>query len=250
MKITCVVADFESTWQGWLHSLSYVPVTFDVRRGWKSHGRDRSPEKLTGVQVTQGVQKTILIRDTVTHASIREMSDVQKKLSATCIDAAETNQSVLYVMNFEDALAQFLADVRADGDGVWFGHSIDNDVEILAKTDAKLGTGLFTKDTRAYPETCCRLPDWPTVTRVCTQQILTRRCPRFWAAYGKSSARLADLAEHVGMVQTHTAIQDVQCLVAVLRQAYEQDKFRIEKGCSYMICKPAQTFSPLHHVKP
>jgi hypothetical protein len=246
-----IIADFESTYQGFVHSMSYMPVTFTVEKGWKSRGRGSTTVYSRAARVTHGPLTTIIIRDIILDASVREMDDVQKKLAKTYLDAAELGQSEILIMDFKDALEKFLGDVMAD-DGTWLGHAIDRDVEFLSKTDQRLKTGIFPKDPTAYPNTCCRLANWSRVSRVCTQRILTCRCPRFWEAYtaaGNSSSRLCHLAEFVGCPeQRHTPARDVMDLYTVLARAYEYDTFQTEEGCSYMICKPVRTYEPSHQT--
>jgi hypothetical protein len=249
-----IIADFESTIQGFVHSLSYVAVQFVVNDGWSKNNRrgvDPMYDRVT--RVLHGPVTTIVIRDVLLDPSIREMDDVKKKLAGVCFDAAELGQKQIFVMNFKDALEKFLEDVAADG-GQWLGHSIDNDIEFLSLTDKRIGAGLFTKDTKAYPSSCCRLKGWKSVTRHCTQQILTRRCPQFWAAYsqaGNVSSKLRDLCLFVGREpQKHTPAQDVMDLCAVLTRAFELDRWKLEEGCSYMISKPVQTSASWLHAKP
>lgn len=241
-----IIADFESTFQGWIHSISYVPVSFHEEKKWKSRGRGNDPIFTRATKVTFGQVTTIVIRDVIAQPAVKEMNDVQKKLAGSFLDAAEFDQREIYVMDFRNALVKFLNDSQ----GVWLAHSIDNDIDFLVSTDKKLQTGIFSKDPKAYPNTCCRLPEWSSVSKVCTQQIITRRCPQFWAQYlraGYSSARLCDLSEFVGCPpQTHTSARDVMHLGRVLERAFEIDKFHIEENCSYMIHKPVQTFSPLN----
>lgn len=240
-----IIADFESTHQGWIHSISYTPVQFTHKKQWKSRGRGFDPVYTKATSVTHGPVTTIVIRDIVTDPSVREMTDVRHKLSGLVTDAADLGQSEILVMEFKEALEKFLKDA---GDA-WLAHSIDNDIDFLVKTDQRLRTGLFPRDPKAYPNTCCRLADWSKVAKVCTQQILTRRCPNFWKAYGGTSARLCHLAEFVGCsAQTHTPARDVLDLFQVLARAYELDQFQVEEGCSYMICKPVQTYAPLNQM--
>jgi hypothetical protein len=249
-----IIADFESTIQGFVHSFSYVPASFTINDGWSKNNRrgvDPMYDRMT--RVSHGPVTTIVIRDALLDPSIREMDDVRKKLAGALFDAAELGQPHVLVMNFKDALEKFISDVLAD-DGQWLGHSIDNDIEFLALSDKRFGAGLFTKDTKAYPSSCCRLKGWKSMTRHCTQQILTRRCPRFWDAYcraGNVTVKLRDLCLFVGREpQKHTPAQDVMDLCAVLTRAFELDRWKIEEGCSYMISKPVQTSSFLTPAKP
>lgn len=226
-------------------------MTFTIEKGWKSRGRGSTPVYSRATRVTHGQMTTIIIRDVILDASVREMDDVQKKLAKTYLDAAELGQTEILIMDFKEALEKFLDDVIAD-DGMWLGHAIDRDVEFLSKTDKRIQGGLFTKDPVAYPNTCCRLPQWSSVSRMCTQRILTCRCPLFWEAYtaaGNSSSRLCHLAEFVGCPeQRHTPARDVMDLYTVLARAYETDTFQIEEGCSYMICKPVRTYESLNQM--
>lgn len=247
-----IIADFESTIQGFVHSFSYVAVNFIISDGWsKRNRRGADPVRERVTRVVYGPLTSIVIRDVLTDPSIREMDDVKKKLAGVCIDAADLGQNQVLVMSFRDALDKFLKDVSFDG-GQWLGHSIDNDIDFLARTDKRIGAGLFPKDTKAYPNTCCRLKEWRTISRHCTQQIVTRRCPRFWEAYtraGNVSAKLRDLAMYAGCEpQKHTPARDVMDLCAVLTRAFELDRWKIEEGCSYMTHKPVQTFSSLQSV--
>lgn len=230
---------------GIIFSMSYLPVTFESHKGWKSCGRGRDPVYETSTSFRTEPIHTILIEDVLADPCISEDLDIVKKVGQTMIDSVHAH-GVVYTMPFREAVEHFLSTLSGS---TWLGHSIDRDIQFLVQTDQRLGTKIFRKNPMAYPETCCSFAKWSTVAKVCTQQLLTRRCPKFMDKYtkaGGSSARLADLAMYVkGSQQHHTSVEDVLDLAAVIQRAFEEDQFQLEAGKSYMTCIPLQTSAPL-----
>lgn len=241
---TCVV-DFESKrmtdGSGIIFSMSFMPVTFDTHKGWRSHGRGRDPVYETSTSFTTETVQTVFVEDTLADPCIGEDLEIVKKVGRTVIDVANIGGTVK-CMPFREAVQYFLDQLQGS---TWLGHSIDRDIQFLVQTDQRLGTKIFKKDPMSYPETCCSFGTWPTVAKVCTQQLLTRRCPKFMDKYikaGGTTARLTDLVSYVkGTQQHHTSVQDVLDLAAVIQRAYEEDHFQLEPGKSYMTCIPLQT---------
>ncbi len=239
------IVDFESKRMtdgtGIIFSLSYLPVTFESHKGWKSRGRGCDPVYETSTSFRTEPVQTILIEDVLSDPCIGEDPDIVKKVGQTIIDSVNT-QGIVQIMPFREAVDSFLSSTSGS---TWLGHSIDRDIQFLVQTDQRLGTKIFKKNPLAYPETCCSFTKWSTVAKVCTQQLLTRRCPKFMEKYmkaGGASARLSDLAMYVnGSQQHHTSVQDVLDLSAVVQRAFEEDHFQLEAGKSYMTCIPLQT---------
>jgi hypothetical protein len=246
---TCIV-DFESKRMkdgtGVIFSISFMPVTFDTHRGWRSQGRGHDPVYETSTSFRTETVETVFIEDTMADPCIGEDPDIVKKVGRTVIDAANIGGTVKS-MPFREAVEYFLGQLEGS---TWLGHSIDRDIQFLVETDQRLGTKIFKKDPMAYPETCCSFGNWPAVAKVCTQQLLTRRCPKFMEKYikaGGATSRLVDLVMYVkGTQQHHTSVQDVLDLAAVIQRAYEEDHFQLEPGKSYMTCIPLQTSALLN----
>ena len=228
---------------GIIFSMSWLPVSFEASKGWKSKGRGHDPVYESSVDVKCGTLQTIMIRDVLADPCIGEDPDIIKKVGRTSIDTMAVNGNVVF-RTFDEAVRDLLA---ATAGSTWLGHSIDRDIQFMVQTDQRLGTKIFKKDPMAYPTSCCRYNQWSTIAKVCTQQLLTHRCPRFFEKYiraGGTSARLADFVAYVnGSVQTHTSAQDVLDLLVVLRRAFEEDRFQLEPHESYMIHSPLKTFS-------
>lgn len=226
---------------GIIFSISFMPVTFEQTKGWKSRGRGSDPVYESSTTFKTETVQTIFIEETLADQCIGEDPDIIKKVGQTVIDSVAA-RGIVVTLPFRDAVDYFLGSL--DG-STWFGHSIDRDIQFLVETDRRLGTKIFKKDPKAYPESCCSFGRWSNVAKVCTQQLLTRRCPKFMAKYtgaGGASARLADLTAFVtGARQHHTSTQDVLDLAAVVQRAYEDDHFQLEEGKSYMTCIPLQT---------
>lgn len=225
---------------GIIFSMSFMPLTFERTKGWKSRGRGHDPVYETSTKFRSEPVITIFIEDVLVDPCIGEDPDIVRKVGQTVIDSANAN-GIVHTMPFRTAVEYFLNELEGS---TWLGHSIDRDIQFLVQTDQRLGTKIFKKDPGAYPETCCSFGKWSTVAKVCTQQLLTRRCPKFMDQYiraGGASARLADLSAYVtGMRQHHTSTRDVLDLAAVIQRAYEEDQFQLE-GKSYMTCIPLQT---------
>ena len=66
-----VVADFESTPQKIIHSLSFIPVVCTETKQWVSHGRGTNPEYRKHRHVTRGILRTIFIEESLTHELVQ-----------------------------------------------------------------------------------------------------------------------------------------------------------------------------------
>lgn len=240
-----IVIDFESKRMsdgtGIIFSISWMPVTFEASKGWKSKGRGRDPVYESSSRVTHELVNTIFIEEALSDPCIGQDPDIIKKVGATVVETL-TSHGVVTTQPFAEAMKHLL---HVSKGLTWLGHSIDRDIQFMVQTDRRFDTKIFKKDPMSYPETCCRFSDWSSVAKVCTQQLLTRRCPRFYEKYvkaGGSSARLVDLVSYVnGSTQHHTSAQDVLDLAAVLQRAFEEDRFQLEPGKSYMTCIPLRT---------
>jgi DNA polymerase III epsilon subunit-like protein len=228
---------------GIIFSLSWLPVSFKVTKGWKSKGRGINPVYENMIEVRRGTLHTVMIRDVLADPCIGEDPDIIKKVGRTTVDTLAVQGNVTFRL-FDEAIQDLLVFTAGS---TWLGHSIDRDIQFMVQTDQRLGSRIFKKNPMAYPTTCCRYTQWSTIAKVCTQQLLTHRCPRFFQKYvqaGGTSARLCELLAYVnGSVQTHTSAQDVLDLFAVLHHAFEEDRFQLEPHESYMIHSPLKTFS-------
>ena len=142
--------------------------------------------------------------------------------------------------------------VWEQGDGNWLAHAMDNELEILNATDTHFKTKLFPKNLRAFPDHST-IPGWSKISKVCTQHLLTTRCPEFFLDYTrwmtmngwtdmKFSARLEDFVRFVrdnrDYTQKHIAPCDVTDLCDVLAAARP-----VLDGKSYMISQPVSKWS-------
>ena len=232
------LVDFESKRMsdntGIVFSISSMWIEYTIHKKWKSYGRGFDPEYETSIQTKHDRLQTIFILEALQDPCLCEDADVVRKVGQTVIDTVRAGGTVM-TLSFADALRLMVETMH---DSTWFGHSIDNDIQFLVDTDARYSTRMFRKDPKAYPDTCCILPGWGHIAKVCTQQIITRRCPKFMRKYieaGGTSARLVDLVRYVtGQTQHHTSAQDVLDMASVFRRAFEEDRFQLEDGKSYM----------------
>jgi len=244
-----VVGDFESTYQQKIiHSISFTPVNVTEKKTWVSHGRHQTPEYRKNRSVTHGELRTIFIKEALDDPLIAENDKVQMKLGRTIIHGQEA-----VVLPFRDAICEFMHCVWEQGDGNWLAHSMDNELEILQMTDTHFKTGLFPKPLRVFPD-CSTIPGWSKIAKVCTQHVLTTRCPEFFARYEawmtmngwtptKFSAHLQDFVRFVrddrDYSQQHIAPCDVTDLCEVLAAA----NIPPLDGKSYMISPPVKVWN-------
>jgi hypothetical protein len=242
-----VVADFESTLQKIIHSISFTAVNVIEQKAWVSHGRHRNPEYRKNRSVTHGELHTIFIKEALEDPLVAENERVQAKLGRTVIYGKTAK-----VLPFRDAICEFMHYVWEHGDGNWLAHAMDNELEILQATDVHFGTGLFPKPLKAFPDHST-IPGWNKLAKVCTQHVLTTRCPEFFERYTswmtmngwtptKFSSRLEDFVRFVRddreYNQQHIAPCDVTDLCEVLMEANPP-----LDGKSYMISTPVFAWS-------
>ena len=242
-----VVGDFESTAQKVIHSISFSPVHVKESKEWVSRGRHHNPEYRKSRSVTHGELRTIFIKEALDDPIIAESERVQAKIGRTIIHGKSAE-----VLPFRDALCEFMHCVWEQGDGNWIAHAMDNELEILQVTDARFNTGLFPKPLRSFPD-YSTIPGWSKIAKVCSQHVLTTRCPEFFARYtawmtmngwtsAKFSSRLEDFVRFVrddrDYTQKHIAPCDVVDLCEVLAAANPPLDQK-----SYMISKPVCEWS-------
>ena len=232
-----VVADFESTMSGMIFSMSFMPVEIVVKKQWVSHGRNKTPEFWKNRQVTRGEMQTIFVQESLEQAP-------ENKIGRTIIHAKSAR-----VLPFRQALEQFIACVHEKGDGNWLAHSMDNELELVWKSDIIFGTRLFPKFLKAFPDVSV-LKGWAEMAKICTQHLLTTRCPNFFRDYTawmtmngwvstRFSSRLEDFVRFVkndrDYRQKHLSTQDTLDLMEVLLWADPP-----LDGKSYMISTPVR----------
>lgn len=237
-----VVADFESTPQKIIHSLSFVPVVSTETKQWVSHGRGSDPEYRKHRNVTRGILRTIFIEESLNHELVQNSERTIQKIGKTMIHTRDVT-----ILPFREALTVFIHAVWEEGDGNWLAHSMDNELDILQATDSYLKTHIFPKPLRSFPDVAS-IPGWSKISKVCTQQLLTHRCPEFFHDYAvwmtmngwstvKFSSRLEDFTRFVrnerDYVQQHIAPLDVLDLCEVLAVAHPPID-----GKSFMVSKP------------
>jgi len=237
-----VVADFESTPQKIIHSLSFIPVVSTETKQWVSHGRGTNPEYRKHRNVTRGILRTIFIEESLSHELVQNSERTIQKLGKTIIHGRDVT-----ILPFREALATFIRAVLEEGDGNWLAHAMDNELEIVQATDEHLKTHIFPKPLRSFPDVA-NIPGWSRISKVCTQQLLTCRCPEFFHSYSswmtmngwsavKFSSRLEDFTRFVRndreYTQRHIAPLDVLDLCEVLAVAHPPID-----GKSFMVSKP------------
>ena len=221
-----VIADWESTPQKIVHSVSFMPVCAEDHRQWISHGRGNNPEFRKSRHVTRGTLRRIFIREALDDPSISENDRVLVKFGKTIVHG----QGQVEIMSFRDAICELLHTAWEEGDGNWLAHSMDNELEILQASDTHFKSGLFPKPLLSFPDVST-IPGWSKIAKVCTQQLLTRRCPEFFSRYQawmtmngwtqtKFSSRLEDFVRFIrddrDYTQKHIAPSDVEDLFDVL----------------------------------
>ena len=222
-----VIADFESTMQKIVHSVSFMPVSIEESKNWISHGRGFDPEYKKSRQVSRGTLRRIFIREALEEPSIYESERVLVKFGKTIA----YGDGQVEIMSFRDAICELLHTVWEHGDGNWLAHAMDNELDILQESDRHFKTGLFPKSLRSFPDVST-IPGWSKIAKVCTQQLLTHRCPEFfskyqawmtmngWSGQVKFSSRLEDFVRFVrddrDYTQKHIAPSDVEDLFQVL----------------------------------
>jgi hypothetical protein len=222
-------------------------VNVTENKTWVSHGRHQTPEYRKNRSVTHGELRTIFIKEALDDPFVAENDRVQAKLGRTIIHGQEA-----VVLPFRDAICEFMHAVWEQGDGNWIAHAMDNELEILEATDKHFKTGLFPKPLRVFPDHST-IPGWSKLAKVCSQHVLTTRCPEFFARYTawmtmngwtptKFSSRLEDFVRFVRddreYSQQHIAPCDVLDLCEVLAAANPP-----LDGKSYMISTPVYAWN-------
>ena len=243
-----VIADWESTQQKIVHSVSFVPVSVEESKGWVSHGRGTDPEYKKSRHVTRGVLRRIFIREALEDPSIYENDHVLLKFGKTIV----YGDGQVEIMSFRDAICELLHTAWEHGDGNWLAHSMDNELEMLQVSDAHFKTGLFPKPIRSFPDVST-IPGWSKIAKVCTQQLLTHRCPEFFSRYqswmtmngwtqARFSSRLEDFVRFVrddrDYSQKHIAPSDVEDLLSVLLAANPP-----LDGKSFIVSRPVSSWN-------
>jgi len=245
-----VVADFESTPQKVIHSISFIPVEVNRKKQWVSHGRHRDPEFKKNNTLTRGHMRTIFIKESFENPYVYLHDRTVNKIGKTLMYGGED----ICILPYREALLEFIQCVHERGDGNWLAHAMDNELDILQTTDTHFGTGLFPKSLRHFPDES-RLDGWFEIAKVCTQQLLTYRCPDFFRAYAawmtmngmshvQFSSRLEDFTRFVRndreYTQRHIAPADVMDLCDVLSVAHPPID-----GKSFIVSKPMANWSDI-----
>lgn len=183
------------------------------------------------------------------HTAIIKNSDLTTtshvKNSKTLLQAAEVGD--VYILNFRDAVLNFLRFVRFKKLPI-VSQSIDRDISFLYTSDTYYGSEIFTADPLMKPQDCCTTDMWYNVTFVCSQQLITRSCPKTFALanHGVNGKGCAKLDHMTGVllnrVQQHTSIQDIRDLFDVLCLCHKLDGLTIPKN-TFMISLPYNVVS-------
>ena len=248
--MNCVLSDFESTKDGIIHTISFISMNTTVTKKWISHGRHREPEFRTNKYVTRGPLQTIFIKESLGNENITDDPRNITKFGKTVVHG-----ETVHVLPFRNAVELFSQYVMEYGDGNWLAHSIDNDLDFLWKTDLYFKTGLFPKPLRHYPHYCPSIPYWPIIVKVCTQQLLSYKCPEFiekYKSWATMNGWLSPLPEFSCTLQSlsqfvkddrdykvqHIAPTDVLDLFDVLKVS----DFKLD-GESFIVSKPRSTWN-------
>jgi hypothetical protein len=233
-----VVCDFESTFNGIVHTICLVPVKF-------------------GNEFT--VQKGVLIcvKDVLKCETINENPDVRKKIAASVIDVAKYNLNIKY-LNFHEAVT-FMNDFIESHGGMVMSHNLLNDLGFLVDTQNFIGGKRVVKNKlKEYPDTGMYDKRWENFSKMCSMSLINNRANKFNQFYyhfcdtnnipktysGYYSTKLETFTKFIhndpDYKQTHTAVQDTIDLVNVLKSVYKFDGKNVIDGASYIV-KPEWT---------
>lgn len=233
--MAAVLADFESTHSGYIHTICLIPIKISDK-------------------VTQQKGVLICIKDVIKHDIIQENPDVRKKIASSVIDVANHDLNIKY-LNFYDAV-NFMIDFVCDHGNTLINHSMVSDLGFLVSTqDFVGGKRIIKKRLREYPDTGMYNKKWENINKVCSLSLLSNRCPKFNEHYynfyknnnidptpgGYYSIKLETFSQFIRndptYHQSHSAVQDTVDLVNILKSAVQYDGKNIIDGTNY-IAKP------------
>ena len=233
--MAAVLADFESTYAGYIHTICLVPIKI-------------------GDKITQQKGVLICVKDVIKHDTIHENPDVRKKIASSVIDVANYDLNIKY-LNFHDAVT-FMIDFVCDHGNTLINHNMVSDLGFLVSTQEFVGgKRIVKKRLKEYPDTGMYNKKWEGINKVCSLSLLSNRCPKFNQHYydfyrlnnieptpgGYYSSKLETYSQFIrndpGYHQTHSAVQDTVDLANIMKSAFHYDGKNILDGAGY-ITKP------------
>jgi len=219
MKLKFVVSDFESSYEGRIHSICLIPVHVE------------------GTKCTRGKGVLIYIRETMKNESTQLHQNTQKKVLSDLFSAATYNMEVVYV-NFFDAV-KYVIDFVVSHGNILMSHNLISDLDFLVKTQNFVkGKRIVKNYLKEYPKTGMYDGRWSNIQLICSMSLITNRATKFIEKYkihpgtvttynGMYSFKLESFSQFVKnntmYKQSHTAIQDTIDLVDILKHVFAVD---------------------------
>ena len=228
-----VVADFESTMSGYVHTICLIPFKFNQN-----------------VTTQKGV--LLCIKDVIKKDIIQENPDVRKKIASSVIDVANYDLHIKY-MNFYEAIEYMIYFIATHG-GILINHNMLADLDFLSKTqDLVGGKRIIKKKLKEYPDSGMYDKRWSSITKICSMCLINNRCHKFNEHYhefhkkhelqitsgGYYSTRLETFTQFIRndptYNQTHSAVQDTMDLVNILKSVIKFDGNSIIEKSNYLV---------------
>ena len=228
-----VVADFESTFSGYVHTICLVPFKFG-----------------NNVLTQKGV--LLCIKDVIKKDIIQENPDVRKKIASSIIDVANYDLNIKY-LNFFDAIEYMIYFIQTHGN-ILINHNMLCDLEFLAKTQELVGgKRIIKKKLKEYPDGGMYDKRWSSITKICSMCLINNRCHKFNEHYsnfynlhslpttsgGYYSTKLETFTKFVNndpeYVQSHSAVQDTIDLFNILKSVINYDGKSVIDTSNYLV---------------
>lgn len=228
-----VVADFESTHSGYIHTICLIPFKFNQN-----------------VTTQKGV--LLCIKDVIKKDIIQENPDVRKKIASSIIDVANYDLNIKY-LDFFEAVKYMIFFILTHG-GILINHNMLADLDFLSKTqDLVGGKRIIKKKLKEYPDSGMYDKRWSEITKICSMCLINNRCHKFNEEYhkfhkehelpvtsgGYYSTRLETFTQFIRdnphYQQTHSAVQDTIDLFNILKSVIKYDGNVIIEKSNYLV---------------
>ncbi len=172
----------------------------------------------------------------------KDLTNTSHIKNSKCILRTIESGGETYVMEFGEAVLKLLRFVRFKRLPI-VSQSIDRDISFLYESDKHYGSSIFKADPLMRPHDCCNTDMWYNIVFVCSQQMITRSCPKTFAlanhgVEGKGCAKLDHLAGVLlNRTQEHNSLQDIKDLFEVLCICSTLDGLTIPKN-TFMVSLP------------
>jgi hypothetical protein len=234
IKMQLVISDFESTFTGYVHTISLIPI------------------KIGQNGITQQKGVLLCIKDVIKNDIIKENPDVRKKIASSVIDVATYDLNIKY-LNFIQSIEYMIDFVESHG-GIIISHNLLGDLGFLTKTqDFVGGKRIIKKKLKEYPDTGMYDKRWENIVKICSISLISNRCTKFnehYITFSKShdccltpggyfSTKLENYSQFVlenpSYKQSHSAVQDTIDLINILKSAINYDGKNIFDGTNYIV---------------